>query len=152
MARVIFRGGRVFDGTGAALRDADVVVEDGVIQEVGRGLDGDTEVDVSGQAVLPGLFDCHVHVTVSHVDLWRHAQTPFSLRFYEAERNLGATLRAGVTSIRDAGGADNGIKTAVESGMIRGPRMQIAIKMLSQTGGNCDGSLAADDCLHRMRL
>jgi imidazolonepropionase-like amidohydrolase len=146
MARVLFRGGRLFDGSGAALREVDIAVEDGVIRDVGRGLDGDTDIDVSGQAVLPGLFDCHVHVCVSHVDLWRHAQTPFSLRFYEAARNLRATLHAGVTSIRDASGADLGIKTAIQSGMIPGPRMQIAIRMLSQTGGHGDGTLPSGVC------
>src|SRR5438477_3975147 len=122
MTRTIFRGGRLFDGTGAAVRDADIAVEDGVIRDVGPRLDGDGEIDVSGYTVLPGFFDCHVHVAVSHIDLWRHAQTPFSLRFYEAARNLEATLRGGVTSIRDAGGADLGMKTAVQSAMISGPR------------------------------
>jgi imidazolonepropionase-like amidohydrolase len=148
--RVLFRGGRIFDGSGAPLRDADIVVEDGLIQDVGRGLDGDSVVDVAGQAVLPGLFDCHVHVATSHVDAWRLAQTPFSLRFYEAARNLVATLRAGVTSIRDAGGADLGIKTAVDSGMIPGPHMQIAIRMLSQTGGHGDGTMPSGDCFQLM--
>jgi len=150
MSRVLFRGGRLFDGTGAPVRDADVVVEDGVIVDVGPRLDGDSAIDVSGSTLLPGLFDCHVHVALSHVDIWRHTQTPFSLRFYEAERNLEATLRAGVTSVRDAGGADLGMKAAVQSGMIRGPRMQIAIKMLSQTGGHGDGTLPSGDCFHLM--
>lgn len=147
MTRTVFRGGRLFDGTGSPLRDADVAVDDGVIQDVGPRLDGDVEVDVTGRTVLPGFFDCHVHVTVSHVDIWRRAQTPFSLRFYEAAQNLEATLRAGVTSVRDAGGADLGMKTAVQTGMIRGPRMQIAIQMLSQTGGHGDGTLPSGACL-----
>jgi len=147
MTRTLFRGGRVFDGTGSPLSKADVVVENGVILDVGSGLDADKVVDATGRALLPGLFDCHVHVCVSHVDLWLHAQTPFSLRFYEAARNLEATLRAGVTSIRDASGADLGIKTAVTSGMIPGPRMQIAIRMLSQTGGHGDGTLPSGICL-----
>jgi imidazolonepropionase-like amidohydrolase len=147
MTRTLFRGGRLFDGTGAPLRDADIVVEDGVIRDVGTGLDGDVAVEVAGRAVLPGLFDCHVHVALGHVDIWRHVQTPFSLRFYEAARNLEATLRAGVTSIRDAGGADMGMKTALEAGMLRGPRMQIAIRMLSQTGGHGDGTMPSGTCL-----
>ncbi len=152
MPRTLFRGGRLFDGTGAPLREADIVVEEGLIREVGPGLDGDAEIDVAGRAVLPGLFDCHVHVTVSHVDMWRHVQTPFSLRFYEAARNLNATLRAGITSIRDASGADLGIKTAVQSGAIPGPRMQISIRMLSQTGGHGDGGMPNGDCFHLMPI
>ena len=65
------------------------------------------------------------------------------MQFYEAARNLRATLDAGITSVRDAGGADLGIKEAVERGMIPGPRMQISLIMLSQTGGHGDGWLAS---------
>jgi imidazolonepropionase-like amidohydrolase len=138
MTRMVLRGGRVFDGTGSDPAPADVVVEDGRIVDVGSSLDGDESVDVTDLTILPGLFDCHTHVTFSHVDLWRIAQEPFSLQFYEAQRNLAATLRIGITSIRDAGGADLGIREAVDRGLIPGPRMQISIVMLSQTGGHGD--------------
>ena len=139
MARVVFRGGTVVDGTGAAPAPGDVVVEDGRIVDVGVDLDGDEAVDCEGRAVLPGLFDCHVHVMSSGPDLLGRLQTPFSYRFYEAERNLRATLETGITSVRDAGGADLGVKKAVADGLIAGPRMQVAIIMLSQTGGHGDG-------------
>jgi imidazolonepropionase-like amidohydrolase len=138
MNRTVFRGARVFDGTGSDPARADVVVEDGRIVDVGSGLDGDHAVEAADRTILPGLFDCHTHVTISHVDLWRTAQQPFSLAFYEAERNLAATLRIGITSIRDAGGADLGIREAVETGLIAGPRMQISLIMISQTGGHGD--------------
>ena len=106
--------------------------------DVGTGLDGDEVVDASGKTLLPGLFDCHVHVIHSHVDVWRLINTPFSYRFYEAARNLRATLRTGITSVRDAGGADLGIQQALTDGLIEGPRMQISLTMLSQTGGHGD--------------
>jgi len=137
--RTVFTGGRVFDGTGAPIGEADVAIEDGVIAEVGAGLDGDTSVDVTGSTVLPGLFDTHVHIMFGHVDMWRHLQTPFSYRFYDAMRNLDATIRLGITTVRDAGGADLGVKQAVEEGIVRGPRLQISLTMLSQTGGHGDG-------------
>lgn len=145
--RTLLRGGRVFDGTGAALAEADVVVAEGRIVDVGPGLDGDDEVDVTGRVVLPGLFDCHTHVMLSHIDLWRVMQTPFSYRYYEAMHNLEATLQTGITTVRDAGGADLGIKKAVEDGLIRGPRMQISITMLSQTGGHGDGWMPSGYCV-----
>jgi imidazolonepropionase-like amidohydrolase len=143
MARLLFQGGRVFDATGAQPTPADVVVEDGRILEIGSGLDGDQAVDCTGLHVLPGLFDTHVHVMLSHIDMWRIVQTPFSYRFFEAARNLEATLQAGITTVRDAGGADLGIKQAVADGLIDGPRMQISLKMLSQTGGHGDGWMAS---------
>ena len=139
MTRTLFTGGRVVDGTGADPAEADLVVEDGRIVEVGRGLDGDESVDLAGKAVLPGLFDCHTHVVVSSIDTMRLIQTPFSYRFFQAAVNLEATLRIGITTIRDAGGADLGVKQAVENGLVRGPRMHISLSMLSQTGGHGDG-------------
>ena len=139
--RTVFAGGRVFDGTGAAIAEADVAVVDGTIAEVGVGLDGDEQIDVGGSTLLPGLIDTHVHVMFGHVDIWRLMQEPFSYRFYEAIRNLDSTLRIGITTVRDAGGADLGVKRALEEGIVRGPRIQISITMLSQTGGHGDGWL-----------
>ncbi len=136
--RTVFTGGRVFDAPGRNLAEADVAIQDGRIVDVGPRLDGDRAVDVAGRTLLPGLFDCHVHMAASHVDTWRLLQTPISYRFYEAERSLLATLRLGITTVRDAGGADLGMKRALEEGLIAGPRMQISVIMLSQTGGHGD--------------
>ncbi len=141
--RTLFTNGAVFDGTGAAPAPADVVVEDGRIVDVGTGLDGDGAVDLAGRTLLPGLFDCHVHVMFSHIDMWELLQQPFSYAFYVAAHNLAATLGAGITSVRDAGGADLGVKQAVDDGLVLGPRMQISITMLSQTGGHGDGWMAS---------
>ena len=141
MTRTLFTNARIFDGTGSATSEGDVVVEDGRIVEVGSGLNGDRAVDLGGRALLPGMFDCHTHVMFPHIDIWGLMQRPFSLGFYEAAVSLERTLAAGITSVRDAGGADLGIKTAVEQGLIAGPRMQIALTMISQTGGHGDGWL-----------
>jgi imidazolonepropionase-like amidohydrolase len=146
--RTVFAGGRVFDGTGAPVAEADVAVVDGQIEEVGVGLDGDEQIDVGGSTLLPGLFDTHVHVMFGHIDIWRLMQEPFSYRFYDSIRNLDATLRVGITTVRDAGGADLGVKQAVEEGIVRGPRVQISIGMLSQTGGHGDGWLPSGDEVH----
>jgi imidazolonepropionase-like amidohydrolase len=139
MTRTLLRGGRVFDGTGTPPAEADVLVEDGRILEVGPGLDGDEAVDVSGRHLLPGLFDCHTHVTLSNVNLLGLLQAPFSYRFFQTVQNLAATLRVGITTVRDAAGADAGVKQAVADGLVPGPRLQISVTLLSQTGGHGDG-------------
>jgi N-acyl-D-aspartate/D-glutamate deacylase len=54
VTRTLLTGGRVFDGTGAAPGEADVLVEDGRILQVGPGLDGDEAVDVGGRYLLRG--------------------------------------------------------------------------------------------------
>jgi imidazolonepropionase-like amidohydrolase len=139
MTRTLFSGATVVDGTGSNPAEADLVVEDGRIVEIGSGLDGDESVDLAGKALLPGLFDCHTHVVVSSIDTMQLIQTPFSYRFFQAAKNLEATLRIGITTVRDAGGADLGVKQAVENGLVNGPRMHISLSMLSQTGGHGDG-------------
>ncbi|MDQ4034923.1 MAG: amidohydrolase family protein [Chloroflexota bacterium] len=145
MTRTLFAGARVVDGTGAPAAIADIAAEDGRIVGIGVGLDGDERVDLAGKAILPGLFDCHTHVMVSTIDLTRNLQTPFSYRFYQAMQNLEATLRIGITTVRDAGGADLGVKQAVEDRLIAGPRIQISLSMLSQTGGHGDGWMASGE-------
>lgn len=137
--RTLFAGGQVFDGTGSAAADADVVVADGRIVDVGPGLDGDEVIDCAGRTVLPGLVDCHVHLLFSGVNPLNTLQTPFSYPYYEAVRNLRLTLDQGITTVRDAGGADLGVKEAVANGLVPGPRVHIAVSMVSQTGGHGDG-------------
>lgn len=140
MTRTVFTGGRVFDGTGAPLAEADVVVEDGRILAVGPGLDGDEAVDCTGKAILPGLFDVHVHIAFSYEDFdeVRLMHEPFSLRFFRVAENLRRTIALGITTVRDASGADAGMRAAVEQGLLVGPRMQISVTMLSMTGGHND--------------
>jgi imidazolonepropionase-like amidohydrolase len=143
VARIVLHGGRVFDGSGADPADADVVLEDGRIVEVGPGLDGDGGVDVTGRTLLPGLFDCHVHLAFRYEDFdeVRVAYTPFSYRFFQLPETLRWYLAMGITTVRDAGGADWGMKRAVADGVLPGPRMQISVTMLSITGGHADAHL-----------
>ncbi len=138
--RVVLTGGRVFDGSGAPIADSDVSFEDGRIVDVGSGLDGDESVDVAGATLLPGLFDCHVHIAYRYED---HDELgamhrPFSYRFFTIAENLRQTLALGITTVRDAGGADLGLKRAVADGILAGPRMQISVNILSMTGGHSD--------------
>ncbi|WP_327400925.1 amidohydrolase family protein [Streptomyces sp. NBC_01288] len=144
--RTVFTGGLVFDGTGAAPAPADVVVSDGRIVEVGASLDGDTQIDCTGRTLLPGLFDCHVHLTLNGIGLLGALQKPFSYQFYEAAVNLRRTLEAGITTVRDAAGADLGIKQAVDDGLLTGPRVQISIGLITQTGGHGDPWMPSGQC------
>tara|TARA_Y100001949_G_scaffold159048_1_gene149692 strand:- start:194 stop:1408 length:1215 start_codon:yes stop_codon:yes gene_type:complete len=139
MTRLILHGGQVFDGTSEKASTADVLLEDGRIVEVGSGLDGDAAIDCTGRLVTPGLFDCHVHfMTDGDFSAKTHAETPFSLGFFQAAERMERTLAIGITSVREAGGTDAGMKEARDRGLIQGPRMQISLTMLSQTGGHAD--------------
>ncbi len=140
MTRTVFSGGLLYDGTTAEPAPGDVVVEgDRIVAVGGPGTgDGDEQVDCAGGFVSPGFFDCHVHVMFQRPDYLAIMNTPFSLGFYQAIGHLKATLETGITSVRDASGADWGVREAVERGLVAGPHLQIAITMLSQTGGHGD--------------
>ena len=104
MTRVVFSGGSIFDGTGAMPAAGDVAIEDGRIVDVGLGLDGDERIDVTGKTLLPGLFDCHVHLATRYEDIdeTRVMNEPFSLPFFRIAENLRTTLALGITTVRDA--------------------------------------------------
>jgi len=132
---------RVLERDGGFSDETDVVVEDGRVLAVGRGAkapDGAPVYDLSGLWLMPGVFDCHVHVASSTVDERELLRTPPSYFALEAAVNLGKTLDAGVTWVRDAGGADAGVKRAVADGLVRGPHLDVSIRLLSQTGGHGD--------------
>ena len=138
MTRTLLCGGRVFDGTGAPPAAADVLVEDGRILEVGPGLDGDEAVDVGGRHLLPGLFDCHTHVTLSSIDLMRHAPEAVLLPLLRDGREPGRDPDSRHHRVRERGGADPGSRGRGD-GLVPGPRLQISMTLLTQTGGHGDG-------------
>src|SRR6056297_635675 len=74
MSSIVIRGGTVLDGTGAPGREADVLVRDGRIAEIGSGLSGDRELDASGAVVAPGFIDIHTHYDAQV--FWDPALTP----------------------------------------------------------------------------
>ena len=78
------------------------------------------------------------HVAISTVDVGELIRTPASYSALETAVNLRRTLDAGVTFVRDLGGADAGVRRAVDDGLVPGPRLQVAILLLSQTGGHGD--------------
>lgn len=144
MPSMLLGGGRLVDGTGRPpLDDAAVLVEDGVIAWVGPRVNAPpaaAEVELGGRTMLPGFFDCHTHLTMrpGEGDAIDRLTAPHSLRVLRSVPNLRDTLDAGVTTVRDLSGADLGTKLAVERGLIPGPRVLIAIRILSITGGHGD--------------
>lgn len=146
MSSVILSDAHVFDGVDFLAENADVVIRDGRVAAVGPGLGARPEhadiserIELDGNTVLPGLVDLHVHSVIEGAGDLRHVSEPFSLHYYQSVQYLQRTLRCGITSVRDAGGAELGTKVALERGIIQGPRMRIAITIMSQTGGHGDG-------------
>lgn len=145
MAYTLIRNGTLIDGTGGRpVPDAAVLIDGTAIRAAGRRQDVPLpnapiiEIDAGGGWILPGLIDAHVHIMMEGLDFQQRVTTPLSLNFYNAIEYMRRTLDAGITTVRDAAGADLGVKTAVERGLILGPRLQISITALTTTGGHGD--------------
>ncbi len=96
---------------------------------------------------MPGLIDAHVHVlawTANLRELLNASPHYNALRAAEIMRGM---LRRGFTTVRDAAGADFGLKRAVEEGWVEGPRLYISGRALSQTGGHGDVRAAGEVAL-----
>ncbi len=144
--RVHVRAARMLDVVGGeVLRDVAVVVEGGRIVEVQAGApaQGEAVIDLGDVCLLPGLIDCHTHLTGDLEGDWLHrpvkeGPADWALR---GAKNARLTLEAGFTTVRDVGAAgfsDVALMRAIESGFVAGPRMFPAAHPIGITGGHCD--------------
>lgn len=128
----------VVEGT---YRNGDIKVRDGIISDIGEHLANDEraqELDAKGRYVLPGLIDCHVHVTAATADLGQLGEWSPNYAALNTAKIMGDMLNRGFTTVRDAAGADFGLHDAQVDGLLRGPRLFFGGKALSQTGGHGD--------------
>ena len=145
LAPVYLKCGWLFDGKSDQLRQNVVIAVDGeTIKSVGNTPASANVVDLSRETCLPGLIDTHTHVllqgdiTAADYDAQLLKQSP-EYRTILATVNARRALMYGFTTIRDletegAGYADVDVKKAIDSGIIPGPRMQVATRALDITG------------------
>jgi imidazolonepropionase-like amidohydrolase len=153
----LIRNGTLIDGQGGPpLADGAVLIKDNLIQAAGP-LDALSlpeaeihDVDAGGGFILPGLIDAHVHLLLQDMDPQTIMNTPLSLNFYKSVAYMRRTVEAGVTCVRDGGGADAGLKRAVDEGLVLGPRVQISVTALSTTGGHGDGWTISGNVMNLM--
>ena len=150
MSTILIKNVRILD----TLKDqpsepCDILIEGGEIREIGKANSiapsANEEIDAGGRFALPGLIDCHAHPFLADANISRLKDVPPTLMTARAANIMRGMLMRGFTTIRDAGGGDWGIKTAVEEGEVIGPRMFIAGRALSQTGGHGDFRSLTDE-------
>jgi imidazolonepropionase-like amidohydrolase len=145
------RAGRLFDSTSENTKSNMVIVVEGErIKQVGSFAEinipaGATVVDLSRATVLPGLIDCHTHISAPprsdhYAEIYNFKDTPFDAAF-NAVTNARTTLMAGFTSIRDVGSlafVAVDLRNAINRGDLVGPRVVASGPYVSMTGGHGD--------------
>src|SRR5262245_10834028 len=135
------RAGRVVDpDAGTSVADQVILVEDGKISAIGRGVaipQGAHVIDLSSSTISPGLVDAHTHLCMEVQPgrdngsyYYTTLNDPDAYRAIEGVVNARAMLQAGFTTVRDVGNEGNfacvQVRRAIQSGMIEGPTMQTA--------------------------
>jgi len=141
---IVLRSSRIFDGESAHLHQGlDVLVADGVVRQVSESpipiAEGMEVVDCGGRVLMPGLIDAHVHVYAYGLNITRVVQAPPTYIAHFAAQFLRSSLDRGFTTVRDVGGADVGLASAIRDGLVGPtPRLFYGGRVISQTGGHGD--------------
>lgn len=152
---VVFTNVRVFDGTADSLSaPTTVVVRGNVIAAIGPdaapAAPEATIIDGTGQTLMPGLIDNHVHMMFNSLSPAEMAAPDMSLEKVMAlsAAQSRAMLLRGFTAVRDVGGPSFELKRLIDSGKVIGPRIWPSGPMISQTSGHAEASNEADELLN----
>ena len=141
----VIKNARVINGTGAdPIENRSILIEGNRITQIDRQVSAPKSskvIDGSGQTVIPGLIDSHLHLWGLKTDriVDELLMVPDGVRLLRSANNLPHLLRSGYTTVKDCGGV-NGLylKRAIAERSIRGPRILAAGYFISQTFGHGD--------------
>ncbi|WP_407420849.1 amidohydrolase family protein [Methanobrevibacter sp.] len=95
-------------------------------------------IDGKNNYVLPGFIDCHTHILAKGFHKEENMANPLAIHFYNGVPHGKQTINAGVTTVRDCGSADLGVKLAQQRGLFTAPKLEICVTPLVMTGGHFD--------------
>jgi imidazolonepropionase-like amidohydrolase len=131
--------------TGTVVANPVIIIQDDKVKQVGQGLAipaGAEVIDLKDATLLPGLIDCHTHITAQpsdyYDDIFRKSPIDYAITAHIYARR---TLDAGFTTVRDVGAEeyiDIALKRAIDKGEVVGPRIIPAGLAISSTGGHGD--------------
>lgn len=142
----VIKAGKLFDSEkGIFLENQTIIIKNNIISEVGSNLKFPANaqvIDLSKQTVLPGLIDCHTHITSQPEnymeDLFRKSSIDVAI---SAHIYAKRTLEAGFTTCRDVGSYDYidiSLKKAIDAGKVIGPRLFVSGPFIGATGSHGD--------------
>lgn len=147
---IVLKSARLFDGVSDRVVSPGLIVVLGEkIRAVGAGAEippGAEVIDLGDATLLPGFMDAHTHLTFPYTADYRQQELDnfkktTAEKAIESTVNARLTLMAGFTTVRDVGSGDYldvGLRNAIASGKVPGPRMLVAVHSLGSTGGHCD--------------
>lgn len=119
-----------------------ILIEGKYIKEISSGKINTKEnvriIDGDNNYILPGFIDCHSHILAKGFHKEENMANPLAIHFYNAVPHGRQTINAGVTTIRDCGSADLGVKLAQQRGLFTAPKLEISVNPLVMTGGHFD--------------
>ncbi len=140
---VLITNVNVWDAKGKDVVQADVLIENNLIKDVGENLtapEGATTIDGKGGTLTPGLIDMHTHIMLNGPKAFYSGSQdydPYTIGAW-AYRDMNILMDQGFTSIRDIAGNSLGIAKARVNGLIEGPRIWSSGPAFSSTGGHGD--------------
>jgi imidazolonepropionase-like amidohydrolase len=144
---LLVKAGKVIDGTGAEpIEKGAILISGNTIKEIGRqselNVESGTQIlDAGDKTVIPGLMDCHAHFCGGY-HIWTHEKyvaQEITKTILLGVYNASQCVQSGVLTIRDAGCGHTGIfqmRSAINSGQIRGPRLLVSGYPIAMTGGH----------------
>jgi imidazolonepropionase-like amidohydrolase len=141
---------RLIDGKGGVSERVDITLEDNRFGEISASAEHASAestnpqmhetLDLSGKTVIPGLFNCHIHMIVGPFNrLEEDLNMTSAYRALLSIKRMETMLKAGITTARDLGGADYTemeVKKVINAGLFKGPRLLVSGKVLTMTGGH----------------